>query len=82
MGITKEKIFTIENTGTDDLTLDDLPVQITGPDAGQFSIDQQPSSSVSAQTGTTFTISFNPSSVGNKTASISIGNNDPDENSL
>jgi hypothetical protein len=75
-----EKIFTIENTGTTDLTLDDLPMQITGPDAGQFSIDQQPSSPVSSQSSTTFTISFNPTSEGNKTASILIANNDPDEN--
>jgi hypothetical protein len=79
-GVTVEKIFTIENTGTADLSLDDLPLQITGPDAGQFSIDTQPSTPVSTQGSTTFTISFNPSSLGNKTATISIENNDPDEN--
>jgi len=72
--------FTIENTGTADLNLTILPITVGGADAGQFSIQTQPTSPVAASGSTTFTVRFTPTSVGAKTATISIANNDDDEN--
>ena len=74
--------YTIVNTGTGDLTLDDIPVvQVTGANAGDFYITQQPAStSLSASGGsTTFEVTFNPTAVGDRTATISIPNDDSDE---
>ena len=74
--------FTIENTGTGDLVLTDTPkVQISGTHAGDFSVTSQPSSPVAASGGTTtFEITFDPSGEGLRTATVSIANNDSDEN--
>jgi hypothetical protein len=71
--------FTIENTGTADLTLDNLPLQITGVNTDQFSVQEQPVSPVSQDNSTTFVIRFHPTFEGPKTASIAIENNDGDE---
>ncbi len=56
-------------------------VEITGTDADQFSVTAEPSTPVAPAGGTTtYTIRFEPTSAGVKTADVSIGNNDPDEN--
>ena len=74
--------FTILNKGIDPLVLTDSPkVTISGTDAGDFSVSVQPSSPIIALSGTTtFTVAFDPSAVGLRTASISIANDDADEN--
>ena len=69
----------ISNEGLADLSLDNLPLTIAGADAGQFSITTQPLSPISASGSSDIIISFNPTSVGVKNASISIENNDSDE---
>ena len=71
-------IFTLENRGVVDLTLT-TPLTIVGDAA--FSI-QPPlaASPVEAGNMTTFTVRFSPASVGLKTATISIANNDSNEN--
>ena len=81
-GTDTDVVFTIENTGTADLTLSGTPiVTITGTDASQFSVQgAQPTSPVAASGSTTFTVRFSPTSTGAKTASIAIVNNDSDEN--
>ena len=71
--------FTIENTGTVNLTLT-TPISLGGADAGQFSIQEQPSSPVLPSGNTTFIVRLTPTSAGPKTASLSISNNDTDEN--
>ena len=71
--------FTIENNGTADLTVP-TSLDITGDNADQFSIQSHPTSPVSASATTTFTVRFTPTSPGAKTASISMVNNDSDEN--
>ena len=71
--------LTIENSGLGDLILT-TPVSITGINASEFSIQQQPSASVTASSSTTFVVRFTPTSSGTKTAVIFIGNNDSDEN--
>ncbi|MCP4221323.1 MAG: choice-of-anchor D domain-containing protein [bacterium] len=73
-------VFTITNSGTSNLTLTTLPITIGGTDAGQFSIQAQPTSPVAASGTTTFTVRFTPTTTGAKTATISIANNDADEN--
>jgi len=73
--------FTIENTGAAELILSGSPIiTIAGTDADQFSVQQQPASSIASESSTTFIIRFSPSSTGFKEASVSIANNDGDEN--
>ena len=79
IGTDTDVAFTIENIGTANLTLG-TPLSLGGADADQFSIQQQPTSPVSASGNTTFIVRFTPTSAGSKTASLSISNNDTDEN--
>ncbi len=73
--------FTIENLGTSDLSLSGSPkVSIGGTDSSMFSVGTQPSSPIAASGNTSFTIIFSPTGTGAKTATISIINNDSDEN--
>jgi len=74
--------FTIENLGTSVLNLTGTPiVELSGANAGDFSIVQTSTTSTVATSGsTTFTISFAPTASGNRTATISIANNDINEN--
>ena len=72
--------FTIHNTGAYTLYLTGSPaVQITG--SGDFTVVSQPSSTTLAPGGsTTFSVVFDPSSTGSKTATISVPNTDLNEN--
>ena len=80
-GTNTDVIFTIENTGDADLTLSGTPIiTIGGTNADQFSVQLQPTSPVAASNNTSFEIRFSPTSTGAKTATISIANNDGDEN--
>lgn len=73
-----DAIFTVQNPGTQDLTLG--TVILGGTDSGEFSVQQQPNSTVAPGGSTTFTIRFAPSSDGPKNATLSLVNNDGDEN--
>ncbi|MBN2778841.1 MAG: choice-of-anchor D domain-containing protein [Bacteroidales bacterium] len=77
-----ELVFTIENTGVDNLFLDGSPViELSGLDAADFVINQTGISTLLPPlTATTFTVVFTPSVAGLRTAEISIANNDNDEN--
>jgi uncharacterized repeat protein (TIGR02543 family) len=81
-GSTLNKTFTIINDGTADLTLNGSPIITkSGTNSDQFGIVQQPGlSTLIPGNSTTFILSFSPTSLGQKTASISIDNNDSDEN--
>ncbi len=72
--------FTISNVGSAVLMV--TAVTLVGPDAGEFSIDgfSGPAPPFSLSPGETnqVTVSFNPTSVGPKTASLQITSNDPD----
>jgi surface protein len=75
------KTFTIENTGNQNLLLTGSPiVNITGANASDFTVTIVPSTTVTSVSNTTFQITFDPSAVGDRTATISIANNDTDEN--
>ena len=74
--------FTIQNTGTANLNLTGSSpyVTISGSNAADFTLTATPSTPVSSSNSTTFEITFNPSATGTRTASLSIANNDSDEN--
>lgn len=76
------KTFTLSNTGTTLLNLTGTPkVAISGTNAADFTVTTQPVSSLAATIGTTdFQITFDPSAAGSRTATVSIANNDADEN--
>jgi surface protein len=76
------KTFTIENIGSVGLNLSGTPiVVISGAAAVDFSVSTLPTSPVAANNGTTtFSITFDPSNIGIRNASISIANDDSDEN--
>ncbi|MGB0429940.1 MAG: choice-of-anchor D domain-containing protein, partial [Bacteroidia bacterium] len=78
---TVSKTFTIENTGVGDLIIDDWPslVNISGTNSADFSLTTSPSNSISASSSTTFTVEFNPSAIGTRTATLTINSNDADE---
>jgi hypothetical protein len=72
------KIFTIRNYGGSNLTLSGTPlVSISG--SADFVLTSTPATPIASLRGTTFSIEFNPSSLGTKTATITIANNDPNE---
>ena len=74
----RSRTFTIENMGGAALTIS--AVNITGADSADFSVTASPSASVASTGSTTFTVTFDPTTEGTKTATVSIASNDPDEN--
>ena len=75
-------IFTIKNTGSLDLNLTDDPrVTIAGPHAADFNLDIDANTPVAAGGGEIgFSITFNPGAEGLRQATVSIANDDSDEN--
>ncbi|MEA3349154.1 MAG: choice-of-anchor D domain-containing protein, partial [Chloroflexota bacterium] len=72
--------FTIENTGSANLTIN-LPISISGANVGDFTMTADPATTIAPGGGTTsFTVRFDPGAVGQRDATISIANNDADEN--
>ncbi len=76
------RTFTIANTGTAALNLTGTPrVAVSGTNASDFTVTVQPASPVAATSGTTtFTVVFDPSATGLRTAALSIAHNDTNEN--
>ncbi|TBN00379.1 choice-of-anchor D domain-containing protein [Hyunsoonleella flava] len=81
-GYSFTRTFTIENTGTADLNLTGVSpyVVISGVNAADFSVTTIPASTISASNFTTFVITFSPTTNGLKNATLTIANNDSDEN--
>ncbi len=77
-GTASTRTFTIRNSGSS--TLGVGAISISGANAADFSVTTAPSATVGASSSTTFVVTFTPSAVGVRTASISIANNDLDEN--
>ncbi|OVE81730.1 hypothetical protein BVY04_02760 [bacterium M21] len=78
---TAAKTYTISNPGTGALTLTGIPViEITGDAAADFTVTAAPATSIAAGGQTTFEVTFDPSAVGVRSATISIANDDADEN--
>ncbi len=75
------RTFTVENVATDPLYLPGVPrVAVSGPQAADFTVTQQPASPLPGGGSTTFQVSFSPGAAGLRTATLSITNNDADEN--
>src|SRR4029077_546314 len=75
---TVTRTFTIQNLGTASLTLN--LATLSGANAADFSVITQPASTVAPGGTTSFQVRFNPSAVGTRSATLSVGNNDADEN--
>ncbi len=75
-----QRSFTIQNQGGANLSLSGSPiVSVSG--SSDFTVSTQPTvSSLASGQSTTFVVTFAPSTLGVQTASISIANNDSDEN--
>ena len=77
----KARDLTIENLGVGVLNLTGSPaVVLSGADVSQFSVTQPNATSISMGESQKIIISFTPKSVGPKKATITILNNDTDEN--
>ncbi len=65
--------YNLLNVGLTELQLAATPVTITGTNAADFSVTQQPSSTIAKDGSTSFTIQFNPTSgQGEKTATVEV----------
>ena len=71
------KIFTIENAGGTDLIISSIT--ITGTHASDFNLGITPTLLLGGQTRP-FRITFKPSAIGLREATVTINSNDPDEN--
>jgi hypothetical protein len=69
------KVFVIANAGTTSLTINEVSV-----DAPQFSVSILPQSSVPIDGVTSFEITYEPLTAGIHNATVTIGNDDADEN--
>ncbi|CAN5891254.1 hypothetical protein BH11VER1_BH11VER1_00780 [soil metagenome] len=72
------KVFTIRNTGTQALLI--TSINGDGADIGDFTFPDLAGVSIPAAGTANFTVAFEPSSIGSKTAAIHINSNDSDEN--
>lgn len=78
---TQDRTFTIQNLGTAALNLTGTPkVAVSGTHAADFTVTVQPTSPVAASGSTTFTVRFDPSASGTRSATLSIANDDASEN--
>jgi uncharacterized protein YigA (DUF484 family) len=76
IGSFESLIFSIKNTGTDDLLITGVPrVVVTGADAQQFTVTVQPPPMIVTGGSATVVVRFQPTSIGVKSALISISNN-------
>jgi hypothetical protein len=73
---TKDVVFTIRNTGSASLNLGGYPA-LSGTNASLFSRTVEPSLVVAAGGSTTFTLRFAPTSLGAKSAMLTISSDDP-----
>lgn len=82
IGGTVVRTFTILNSGGADLTLTGSSpyVSISGANAADFTVTSTPSTPIAPAGSTTFNITFDPSALGTRTATVSIANDDSDEN--
>jgi len=69
-----DHIFTIQNTGNQNLTIGTFTV------TGDFSVSVAPAASVAVGGSTTFTVRFTPTGTGTRNGTISFVNNDTSEN--
>ncbi len=75
------RTFTIQNLGALPLNLTGSPrVAVSGTHAANFTVSAQPISPVATNGSTTFQVTFDPSASGLRTATLSLTNDDANEN--
>lgn len=74
----QDRTFTVRNAGAASLTYG--TPSLSGPDAAQFALSSGTGSTLAAGASATFTIRYSPSAVGLHTATVTLTNNDADEN--
>ncbi len=81
-GVTDTHTFTITNSGTTPLILSGSPrVSLSGTHVSDYTLVSDAASTVAANGGTTtFSIRFDPSAQGDRFATVTIANNDGNEN--
>jgi uncharacterized delta-60 repeat protein len=80
VGSPADVVFTVRNTGSAPLALNGTPVvAVGGTDAALFSVISPPASAVGAGDSTTFIVRYAPLDSSPKTATLSLANNDTDE---
>jgi len=79
IGQSSSRTYTIHNLDPN-TSLNIASITISGANANDFSILTQPSSTIAPTLSTTFVVSFTPSAGGERLATISINNDDLDEN--
>jgi trimeric autotransporter adhesin len=78
VGTPTSRTFTIRNSGTGVLVIG--AITFGGPNAGDFTVITPPSATVAVSGFTTFEVQFTPGAIGLRSATMSIVNNDADEN--
>lgn len=79
---TRVRLFTITNRGQQPLRLLGAGgqfVTLSGPAAGEFVVVEQPTSPVAPGASVTFTVRFDPASLGRRDAIVTVRSNDRDE---
>ena len=77
VGNTPSTVLTVENTGSEDLTLSS--VSFSGTNSGDFSTDLNPTV-IGAFSSQNFSLNYAASTIGSVSATLTIGNDDDDEN--
>ncbi|TGK37952.1 choice-of-anchor D domain-containing protein [Leptospira andrefontaineae] len=70
--ISSSKTITIRNLGNSNLDLSGTPVASSGSDPGEFIVTQPSVTSLSPNSSATFLIKFNPTSLGSKSATVTL----------
>lgn len=79
LGSSREVTITITNIGLTSLDLDGSPNKIALTTGTQWSVVSQPTSPIEFGESVNFTLRFTPTSAGVKTDTVTIDNNDPNE---
>ena len=77
VGNTPSTVLTVENTGSEDLTVSS--VSFSGTNSGDFSTDLNPTV-IGAFSSQNFSLNYAASTIGSVSATLTIGNDDDDEN--
>lgn len=83
LGANSSKVFTIENLGDVTLNLTGAAPNYVvkgGANSGDFTITQPVTNTINGGNSTTFTVQFTPGGVGARSCTLSIANNDSNEN--
>lgn len=73
------KSFSIQNTGAADLVLDGMPKVVLTGHTADFNVSLQPASPIVGMLNAMFEITFTPTASGTRSVTVSIENNDSDE---